>query len=464
MTIITRFAPSPTGFLHIGGARTALFNWLFTKHNRGKFYLRIEDTDIARSTDEAKEAIVNGLKWLGLDWDSDIVYQSQNLQRHQEVVKELIKNDKAYYCYCTPEELEAEREKARAKGEVWKYDRRWRDRDPNEAPEGIKPVLRLKSPISGQITIKDHVQGEVKVDCSQLDDLILLRADGTPTYMLSVVVDDHDMGITHIIRGDDHLNNSFRQIPIFEAMGWNVPEFAHISLIHGPDGKKLSKRHGALGVEAYQEMGYLPEAMRNYLLRLGWSYGDEEIISTEQAIEWFTLDRIGKSASRFDFQKLESLNAHYIKSSNNDSLISLLKDKAEKEDISFDEVKVKRLQKGLDALTERAKNINDLYESSLIYLKDSPIPISEKAQKQLNEDNLALVREVLEHVEAIDDWNKENLEQAIHSIAEEKDLKFGKIAQPLRSALTGSHASPSIFEVMIVLEKQECISRLRSVL
>lgn len=324
--------------------------------------------------------------------------------------------------------------------------------------------MRLKSPISGQITIKDHVQGEVKVDCSQLDDLILLRADGTPTYMLSVVVDDHDMGITHIIRGDDHLNNSFRQIPIFEAMGWNVPEFAHISLIHGPDGKKLSKRHGALGVEAYQEMGYLPEAMRNYLLRLGWSYGDEEIISTEQAIEWFTLDRIGKSASRFDFQKLESLNAHYIKSSNNDSLISLLKDKAEKEDISFDEVKVKRLQKGLDALTERAKNINDLYESSLIYLKDSPIPISEKAQKQLNEDNLALVREVLEHVEAIDDWNKENLEQAIHSIAEEKDLKFGKIAQPLRSALTGSHASPSIFEVMIVLEKQECISRLRSVL
>ena len=313
MTVTVRFAPSPTGFLHIGGARTALFNWLFARHHGGNFRLRIEDTDRVRSTPEAVEAIIDGLEWLGLDWDGEIVYQFARAARHAEVARQLLAAGHAYYCCCTPAELEAMREQARAEKRSVRYDGTWRDRDPAERPPGVAPAIRLKAPQTGATTIHDHVQGEVTVANDELDDLIILRGDGTPTYNLSVVVDDHDMGVTHVIRGDDHLNNAFRQTQIYRALDWPVPEFAHVPLIHGPDGAKLSKRHGALGVDAYREMGYLPEALRNYLLRLGWSHGDDEIISTEEAIRWFDLDAVGRAPARFDFAKLGNLNGHYIR-------------------------------------------------------------------------------------------------------------------------------------------------------
>ena len=324
MTVVTRFAPSPTGFLHIGGARTALFNWLFARHHGGTFLLRIEDTDRARSTEAAVEAILDGLKWLELDWDGDAVSQFQRRDRHAEVAHQMMAAGHAYRCYASPEELEAMRAEQKAAGQPMRYDGRWRDRDPAEAPAGISPVIRLKAPQEGETVLADHVQGEVRVQNAQLDDMVLLRADGTPTYMLSVVVDDHDMNVTHVIRGDDHLTNTFRQIQIYRAMGWDLPQFAHIPLIHGADGAKLSKRHGALGVDAYRDMGYLPEAVRNYLLRLGWGHGDDEIISTEQAIEWFDLGGIGRSPSRFDFAKLDNLNAHYMRLADDARLVSLI--------------------------------------------------------------------------------------------------------------------------------------------
>ncbi|MBC7135504.1 MAG: glutamate--tRNA ligase, partial [Oceanibaculum nanhaiense] len=324
MTVVTRFAPSPTGFLHIGGGRTALFNWLYARHTGGKFLLRIEDTDRARSTEDAVQAIFDGLKWLGLDWDDEAVMQFARAGRHAEVAHELLAQGKAYRCYASPEELTAMREQAKAEGRPVRYDGRWRDRPDSDAPAGVAPVIRLKAPQTGQTIIQDMVQGEVTVANEQLDDFVLLRGDGTPTYMLSVVVDDHDMGITHVIRGDDHLNNAFRQTQLYQAMGWDVPHFAHIPLIHGPDGAKLSKRHGALGVEAYRDMGFLPEAMRNYLLRLGWGHGDEEIIPTDKAIEWFDLDAVGRSASRFDMAKLENLNAHYLREADDTRLATLI--------------------------------------------------------------------------------------------------------------------------------------------
>src|SRR5215831_752660 len=324
MRTVVRFAPSPTGFLHIGGARTALFNWLFARHHGGVFRLRIEDTDRARSTPEAVAAIVDGLRWLGLSWDDEIVYQSARAARHAEIARQLLAADRAYYCYCTPAELEAMRERARAERRSVRYDGTWRDRDPSEAPPGVPPAIRLKAPQQGATTIRDHVQGEVTVANTELDDLIILRADGSPTYNLSVVVDDHDMAITHVIRGDDHLNNAFRQKQIYDALDWPVPEFAHLPLIHGPDGAKLSKRHGALAIDVYREMGYLPEALRNYLLRLGWSHGDDEIISTEQAIAWFDLDAVGRATARFDFTKLDNLNGHYIRAADDERLVSLI--------------------------------------------------------------------------------------------------------------------------------------------
>ncbi len=324
MSVVCRFAPSPTGFLHIGGARTALFNWLFARHHGGQFRLRIEDTDRARSTPEAMAAILDGMKWLELDWDGEVVYQFSRAQRHAEVARKLLEEGKAYHCYCSPEELEEMRAKAKAAGKPMRYDGRWRDRDPKEAPPGVKPVVRLKARQTGQTVIHDKVQGDVVIGNDQLDDMVLLRADGTPVYMLSVVVDDHDMGVTHVIRGDDHLNNAARQMQLIEALGWPVPVYAHIPLIHGPDGAKLSKRHGALGVDAYRDMGYLPEALRNYLLRLGWSHGDAEIISTKQAIEWFDLDAVGRSAARFDFAKLGNLNGHYLREADDARLVGLV--------------------------------------------------------------------------------------------------------------------------------------------
>src|SRR5499427_1723316 len=330
MSIVVRFAPSPTGFLHIGSARTALFNWLFARHHGGKFLLRIEDTDRARSTSEAVAAIIEGLEWLRLSWDGEIVHQFARASRHAEVARQLLSAGQAYYCYCTPEELEAMRERARAEKRSVRYDGTWRDRDPSEAPPGVPPAIRLKAPQLGSTTIRDRVQGEVTVANTELDDLIILRADGTPTYNLSVVVDDHDMVITHVIRGDDHLRNAFRQTQIYQALDWAVPEFGHLPLIHGADGAKMSKRHGAIGVEQYRELGYLPEALRNYLLRLGWSHGDEEIISTEQAIAWFDLDAVGRAPARFDFAKLDNLNGHYIRLAEDDRLATLVAERIDK--------------------------------------------------------------------------------------------------------------------------------------
>lgn len=464
MTVITRFAPSPTGFLHIGGARTALFNWLFARHHGGKYLLRIEDTDKKRSTPEAVDAINEGLSWLGLEGDGETFYQSARAERHAEVARELLAKGRAYYCYCSPEELQEMREKARAEGRSMAYDGRWRDRDPSEAPEGVDPVIRLKSPIDGETVINDLVQGEVRVKNDQLDDMILLRADGSPTYMHSVVVDDHDMGITHVIRGDDHLNNAFRQKSLYQAMDWDAPEFAHIPLIHGPDGAKLSKRHGALGVDAYRDMGYLPEAVRNYLLRLGWSHGDDEIISNDQAVEWFDLDAVGRSPSRFDFAKLESVNAHYIRESKNEILASLVADVLKDDPgVDLSEQAVTRLSQGMDGLKQRAKNIKELADLSRFYISKLPLTFIPKAEKALTDDARAILARLITVLEQMNDWSEQQVEEKIGSFIEENDLKLGQVAQPLRAALTGSNSSPGIFEVMAVLGRTETLNRVQAV-
>jgi len=466
MPVVTRFAPSPTGFLHIGGARTALFNWLFAKHHEvhgdgGKFLLRIEDTDRVRSTQEAIDAIIDGLGWLGLDWDGDAISQYERRTRHQEVVQALLDKGMAYKCYCTPEELKAMREKARADGQKRMYDGTWRDRDPSEAPEGVAPAIRLRAPLEGSTVIEDLVQGRVEIENEQLDDMVLLRGDGNPTYMLAVVVDDYDMGITHVIRGDDHLVNAFRQAQLFKAMDWALPEFAHIPLIHGPDGAKLSKRHGALGVEAYRDMGYLPEALRNYLMRLSWSHGDDEIISTEQAIEWFGLDAVGKGAARFDFAKLESLNGQYIRETDDGRLAELvIAHFRETHDGGLVDDALERIQNGMSGLKERAKNINELAESALFYALPRPLVYNEKASALLNDDTRAHLSGFRDGLSALDDWSEDTLQTVAKEFVEERDLKLGKVAQPLRAALTGTNVSPSIFEVMAVLGREESLARI----
>jgi glutamyl-tRNA synthetase len=461
MTVVTRFAPSPTGFLHIGGARTALFNWLFARHHGGRYLLRIEDTDRARSTKEAIDAILDGLAWLGLDHDGEVVYQSRNAARHAQVAQELLNQNRAYYCYCTPEELAHMRERAKAEGRPIRYDGRWRDRDPREAPKGVPPVIRLKAPQTGETVIHDRIQGEVRVANEQLDDMVLLRADGTPTYMLSVVVDDHDMEITHVIRGDDHLTNAFRQTQIYEALGWGVPQFAHVPLIHGPDGAKLSKRHGALGVDAYRDMGYLPAALRNYLLRLGWSHGDDEIISTEQAVAWFDLDAVGRSPARFDFAKLNSLNAHYMRETGDEDLVSLV--------LPFIERKLahtiaapgrERLRAGMAGLKQRASTLAELAENALFYVRERPIPIDPSAASLLDAEargRLLRLRPVLARVSP---WSEAELEEAVRSFTAEEGVQLGKVAQPLRAAMAGAKVSPGIFEVMAVLGRDEVLGRL----
>lgn len=456
MSVTVRFAPSPTGFLHIGGARTALFNWLFARHHGGKFLLRIEDTDRARSTKEAVDAIIDGLQWLGLQWDGEIVMQSARAERHAALARQLLAEGKAYYCYCTPQELEAMREKARAEGRSVRYDGTWRDRDPREAPPGIPPVIRLKAQQDGDTVIEDRVQGRVVVANSQLDDLIILRADGTPTYNFSVVVDDHDMAISHVIRGDDHLNNAFRQTQIYRALGWDTPQFAHVPLIHGPDGAKLSKRHGALGVDAYRDMGYLPEALRNYLLRLGWSHGDAEIISTEQAIEWFELDAIGRAPARFDFAKLGSLNAHYLRETADARLAALVAPFLER--ALGGAVETARLAAAMPGLKPRAKTLAELADIAKFYVAKRPIPIDDKAKAAL-----ASAKSLLQSLaDALQDvaWEAGTLETAIRGFAEARSLKLGAAAQPLRAALTGSIASPPIFSVMEVLGREETLARL----
>jgi glutamyl-tRNA synthetase len=464
MSVVTRFAPSPTGFLHIGGARTALFNWLFARHHGGVFRLRIEDTDRARSTPQAVAAIIDGLSWLGLCWDGEIVYQSARLARHAEVARRLLAEGRAYYCFCTPEELAAMRERARAEKRSVRYEGTWRDRDPSEAPPGVKPVIRLKAPRQGSTTLHDRVQGEVTVANEELDDLILLRADGTPTYNLSVVVDDHDMGVTHVIRGDDHLNNAFRQLQIYLALDWPPPEFAHVPLIHGPDGTKLSKRHGALGVEAYRDLGYLPEALRNYLLRLGWSHGDDEIISTEQAIAWFDLDAVGRAAARFDLAKLDSLNGHYLRAAADERLVDLIAPRLETRlGRPLSDGERDRLRRAMPELKLRPKTLVELAANAFFIVARRPLHLDPKAAALLTEPARELLAELLPLLAAAD-WHAAALEQMVRRFAEEKGVKLGAIAQPLRAALTGATASPGIFAVMAVLGREESLGRIADVL
>ena len=465
-TVVTRFAPSPTGFLHIGGARTALFNWLFARGRGGRMLLRIEDTDRERSTQAAIDAILDGLAWLGIDWDGETVYQFARADRHRAVVEELLAAGRAYRCYATPGELEAMRAAARREGRARLYDGRWRDRDPSEAPAGMKPAIRLKAPLDGETVIEDAVQGRVVWQNKDLDDLVLLRSDGTPTYMLAVVVDDHDMGITHIIRGDDHFTNAARQTQIYQALGWPVPPMAHIPLLHGPDGSKLSKRHGALGVDAYRAMGYLPAAMRNYLVRLGWSHGDQEIFSTEEMIGAFDLAHVGRSPARFDFSKLESLNAHYLRQTDDAELVAeierLLPHLAGGAQLKAKwtpELRTKLIA-AMPGLKERAKTLVELIESAHYLYAERPIAQDDKAAALLNAEARAMIADVLDDLARVEPWTAASLEGAVRTYAETSGRKLGAVAQPLRAALTGRTTSPGIFDVLAVLGKSESLARL----
>jgi glutamyl-tRNA synthetase len=460
MTVTVRFAPSPTGFLHIGGARTALFNWLFARHHGGTFRLRIEDTDRVRSTPEAMAAIIDGLEWLGLEWDGEVVHQFARAEHHAEVARQLLAAGRAYYCFCTPAELEAMRAKARAEKRSVRYDGTWRDRDPAEAPPGVIPAIRLKAPQQGVTMIRDLVQGEVAVANTELDDLIILRGDGTPTYNLSVVVDDHEMGITHVIRGDDHLNNAFRQTQIYRALEWPAPEFAHVPLIHGADGAKLSKRHGALAVEAYRDMGYLPEALRNYLLRLGWSHGDDEIISTEQAIRWFDLDAVGRAPARFDFAKLDNVNGHYIRAADDERLMELVSERAGKKSRQpLDSMSRSRLRRAMPELKMRPKTILELAANAGFLVGERPISPDAKAAKLLTADARRLLGGLAAAVDRTE-WRADMLEECVRVFADRNAVPLGTIAQPLRVALTGATASPGIFFVMEVLGRDETLGRI----
>jgi glutamyl-tRNA synthetase len=465
--VITRFAPSPTGFLHIGGGRTALFNWLYARHYGGKMLLRIEDTDRERSTAAAIAAIIDGLTWLELTWDGEIVFQYSRAQRHREVAEQLLAAGRAYRCYATPEELTEMREAARREGRSKLYDGRWRDRDPAEAPPGLKPVIRLKAPQSGETVIEDQVQGRVTWQNSDLDDLVLLRSDGTPTYMLAVVVDDHDMAITHVIRGDDHLTNAARQTHIYDALGWQAPIFAHIPLIHGPDGSKLSKRHGALGVDAYRAMGYLPAAMRNYLVRLGWAHGDQEIFTTDEMIAAFDLAQIGRSPARFDFAKLESLNGHYIRASDDSEILAaleqLLPHIAGGQDLASKMTPALRatLLAAMPGLKERAKTLVELFDASRFVWASRPLDLNDQAKALLTDDAKALLLALLPEFDAVTDWTAATVEAVVRPFAERTGLKLGAVAQPLRAALTGRTTSPPIFDVLAVLGREESLARLR---
>ena len=463
--IVTRFAPSPTGFLHIGGARTALFNWLYAKRHGGTFLLRIEDTDRVRSTQAAVDAIIDGLSWLGLTWEGEPISQFARKDRHAEAARAMLAAGHAYHCYASPEELEAMRAAQKAAGQSVRYDGRWRDRDPSEAPPGVQPVIRLRAPQTGETVVQDRVQGAVTVQSSQLDDLVLLRADGTPTYLLAVVVDDHDMGVTHVIRGDDHLTNTFRQIQIYNALGWQPPEFAHIPLIHGADGAKLSKRHGALGAEAYRDMGYLPEALTNYLLRLGWAHGDDEIISTEQAIEWFDLDGIGRSPSRLDLVKLDNLNGHYIRQAEDGRLAALTSGFLETQlGRAISEPERDLLRRAMPVLKPRAKTLVELATAARFLLATRPLPLDAKATDLLTETARRDLARLADRLTALADWKAAEIEAAARAHAEAAGGKLGLVAQPLRAALSGSSVSPPIFEVAELLGRDETLRRIADVM
>jgi glutamyl-tRNA synthetase len=457
--VVTRFAPSPTGFLHIGGARTALFAWLFARHHGGRFLLRIEDTDKARSTQEAIDAILQGMRWLGLDWDGHEYYQSQFAARHAEVAHELLARGHAYRCYMTAEELSAQRERAQAEKRPYRVESPWRERSDGAAEAPF--VLRLKAPREGETVIEDLVQGPVTVKNEELDDMVLLRSDGTPTYMLAVVVDDHDMGVTHVIRGDDHLNNAFRQLGIVRGMGWPEPAYAHVPLIHGPDGAKMSKRHGSTGVMDYEALGFLPEALANYLLRLGWGHGDDEIISSEDAVRWFDLDQVGKSPSRFDLRKLENLNGHYIREADDGRLAGLTAPRIGTligRDLATAEIEL--LVRAMPELKPRAKSLNELAENSTFLFQTRPLDFDEKAAQLLAGDSPRLLVRAWSALNALDEWTALATEAAVRSTAEAAGVKLGQVAQPLRAALTGRATSPGIFDVLVLLGREESLARI----
>src|SRR5215203_3486822 len=466
-TIVTRFAPSPTGFLHIGGARTALFNWLYARGRGGRMLLRIEDTDRERSTQAAIDAILDGLSWLGIEWDGETVFQFARAARHREVTEQLLAAGKAYRCYASPQELAEMRESAKREGRSMRYDGRWRDRDPSEAPPGMKPTIRLKAPVTGETVIDDQVQGRVLWQNENLDDLVLLRSDGTPTYMLAVVIDDHDMGVTHIIRGDDHLTNAARQKHIYDALGWTIPVMAHIPLIHGPDGAKLSKRHGALGIDAYRAMGYLPAALRNYLVRLGWSHGDQEIFSTEEMIDAFSLDQVGRSPARFDFAKLENLNGHYIRRSTDEELVAALETIPPEHGPSrglgetFTPELRDKLRRAMPGLKERAKTLVELLDSAAYLYARRPLGLDDKAAQLVANGGRERIAGVILRLASLADWTAQTTEEAVRGFAEASGLKLGQVAQPLRAALTGRATSPPLFDVMAVLGRDESLGRLR---
>ena len=458
--VVTRFAPSPTGFLHIGGARTALFNWLYARGRGGRFLLRIEDTDRARSTPEATQAILDGLAWLGLEHDGEAVSQFARADRHREVVLDLLARSQAYKCFSTQDEIQTFRDSARAGGKSTLFRSPWRDATPDQHPEGVPFVIRIKAPREGETVIRDHVQGEVRIRNDQLDDMVLLRGDGTPVYMLAVAVDDHDMGVTHVIRGDDHLNNAARQMLIYTAMGWPLPEYAHIPLIHGPDGKKLSKRHGALGVEEYRRMGYPAAGLRNYLARLGWSHGDDEFFTDEQARTWFDLEGIGRSAARFDFKKLENLCGQHIAASDDAALLHELEGFLQiSGQPKLDKATRDLLQKGMYCLKERAKTFHELLDKATFITSNRPIEPDEKSASQLDDVSRGILAELTPQLRTAN-WTRGALESVLNDLAATHDMKFGKLAGPLRAALAGRSATPSVFDMMLVLGREETIARL----
>ncbi|NCP12400.1 MAG: glutamate--tRNA ligase [Sphingomonadales bacterium] len=460
--VVTRFAPSPTGFLHLGGARTALFNWLFARHHGGQFKLRIEDTDRARSTQPAIDAILDGMRWLGLNWDGDEIYQFARAERHAEVAEELIARGAAYRCYLSTDELKARREAAQAQRKPFRLVSEWRDRGPDDAPPGASGVVRLKAPREGETTIEDAVQGKVTVQNAEVDDFVLLRSDGTPTYMLAVAVDDHDMGVTHCIRGDDHLNNAFRQRVLIDAMGWDRMVYAHVPLIHGHDGAKLSKRHGALGIETYRdELGILPEAMVNYLLRLGWGHGDDEFISRDDAVKWFDLAHVGRSPSRFDIKKLENLNGHYLREADDARLAGIVApDIANTLDKPLSADDMALLTRAMPELKPRAKTLHEIADGALFLFRVRPLTMDDKAAALVAEAPTGLFDEIAVALSALDQWTTQTIEEALRELSERLELKLGKLAQPLRAAMTGTTVSPGIFDVLALLGRDETLARL----
>ncbi|MFT9454082.1 glutamate--tRNA ligase [Komagataeibacter saccharivorans] len=464
MTVRTRFAPSPTGLLHIGNARAALFNFLYARHHGGKFLLRVEDTDRERSTQKAVDVLFDGLAWMGIESDEKPVFQSTRQARHAEVAHELLEKGLAYRCYCTADELKEMREKAMAEGRPPRYNGMWRDRDPSEAPANTPYTVRIKAPREGETIIHDLVQGDVRVANAEMDDMIILRADGTPVYQLAVVVDDHDMDITHVIRGDDHLTNTFRQAMIYRAMGWDLPHFAHLPLIHGPDGAKLSKRHGAQSVVEFREMGYLPEALNNYLLRLGWGHGDAEILSREEQIRLFDLDGVGRSPSRMDYAKLLHINGVWLRQADDERLTGDVMERlAAMEGVDTSDATRAKVLALMSGLKERAKTLVELADNAAFLGRSLPLSFDAKAEKQFTPENRAMLGRLAEALKAAEPFTRETVDATLRQFAETHEMKLGKVAQPLRAAVTGSTMSPGIDDTLVALGRDEVLARINAV-